>query len=549
MRYTLAASVLWLAISAALMIYDRIETGLMLEQIRTSKQGSHRTWDALEAEVRDRSNRELLLHVGLWVAVQCGLLIVSLQMAQRIRERRAVRAQLQMATARLEAIVHQPALGYVRVNRDGRIVEANAPWLAMHGFERSEDAMGTEYSVDCAGGSLPQSSSLVEAVIHGQIPPLGEAKHAWPDGSVTHHAYSLHPIGTNGTSTGLEGFVIDITGRKLADDARKESEQKYRTLFENHIAGFALHEMIFNADGEAVDYRFLEVNPAFERILGLPSSAVVGRCVRDVFPSIEEEWIARYGSVVTTGVPVHFEMELRIEHRFFEVQAFRPAPGQFATVFLDVTDRHTTHESLRRSLEEKTDLVQELHHRVKNNLQVLSSLINLHLPHLSDVRAREMLQTYQRRIRSIALVHEAVYHANDFSRVDLREFVHMVARDHQRTVPGPVVTWTIHAETAFLPLELAIPWGMIVSELVVNAVHHAFQGRTAGEVIITLREDETCVEIVVEDNGVGFTVPGRREMDSRMGLALVDMLTEQLQGDCEIVAHGGTRCRLRVPRR
>ncbi len=121
--------------------------------------------------------------------------------------------------------------------------------------------------------------------------------------------------------------------------AYRKVEQEYQTLFHQMLDGFALHEIILDSAGTPVDYRFLAVNPAFERLTGLKATDIVGRTVLEVLSDTEQHWIEKYGQVALTGVPIHFESYSEALHRHFEVAAFRPAPMQFACLFADITDR------------------------------------------------------------------------------------------------------------------------------------------------------------------------------------------------------------------
>ena len=141
----------------------------------------------------------------------------------------------------------------------------------------------------------------------------------------------------------------DVTDRKRAEAALQESEERYRGLFESMNEGFALHELLYDESGEPCDYRFLDVNPAFERLTGLKRQDVVGKTVIEVLPGTEPDWIKRYGEVALTGTPAHFESRSSVLGRDYEVFAYRPAPGQFAVIFLDITDRMKAEEELRRA--------------------------------------------------------------------------------------------------------------------------------------------------------------------------------------------------------
>ena len=168
------------------------------------------------------------------------------------------------------------------------------------------------------------------------------------DGDVVHQTRDGKPISVSARlqlTPGDDGIVRvleanrDITARKQGEQALHESTERYRSLFHNLSEGFALHEMLFDDHGRPSDYRFLEVNPMFERMTGLSKERVIGRTLLEVMPGTETLWIEKYGQVATTGEPMHFESHARELGRDYEVIAFRPKPGHFATLFLDITGR------------------------------------------------------------------------------------------------------------------------------------------------------------------------------------------------------------------
>jgi PAS domain S-box-containing protein len=146
---------------------------------------------------------------------------------------------------------------------------------------------------------------------------------------------------------GLIKVMRDQTERQQAEKALREGEARWRGVFERMHEGFALCEMVYDADGTAIDFRYLEANAAWERLTGLPVAATVGRLASDIFPGIEEFWLRTYARVVETGEPVHFEQRLGPMERWFEVLAYRTEPGCFAALFLDVTERRRADMALR----------------------------------------------------------------------------------------------------------------------------------------------------------------------------------------------------------
>jgi two-component system NtrC family sensor kinase len=165
----------------------------------------------------------------------------------------------------------------------------------------------------------------------------------------------------NGRVAGAIESVRDITDRKRIEASLAASERKYRQLFENMTAGFALHEMIFDEDGKASDYRFLEANPAFERLTGIPVASIIGKTVREVIPGIEHAWIDVYGRVAATGEPLSYQDYAQAIGRHFDCWAFSPERGQVAVVFTDITARRIAEEARENSERRMTELLESVH--------------------------------------------------------------------------------------------------------------------------------------------------------------------------------------------
>ncbi|MBF0553014.1 MAG: PAS domain S-box protein, partial [Nitrospirae bacterium] len=185
-------------------------------------------------------------------------------------------------------------------------------------------------------------------------------------------------------------------------------------------------------------------------------------------------------------------------------------PGQIAGasfIVRDITQRVNLIESLRKSLDDKTLLLQEIHHRVKNNMQIISSLIYLQSGQITDERLVEMFTEMQNRIKSMALIHEKLYQTRDLSKIDFRDYVHTLAENIRASYTRwDYLTIDIDMADIFLNIETAIPCGLIINELISNSLKYAFvNGQANALVSISLRlaEDGGC-ELSVRDNGCGI---------------------------------------------
>ncbi len=199
---------------------------------------------------------------------------------------------------------------------------------------------------------LPQSEADVHAALRGEKDFHTEFRVIWPDGTIRHMQGSaaVHRDET-GKPIRMVGVNWDVTERVLAREKLQQSEEKYRTLFENINEGFALHEVLVDQDGVPCDYRFLEINPAFESMTKLDRNDVIGKTVREVFPWIEDDpadWIGRYGQVALTGESIHFDDYSEPIERWYQVNAFSPQKGQFATTFTDISERKAAEQEILR---------------------------------------------------------------------------------------------------------------------------------------------------------------------------------------------------------
>jgi two-component sensor histidine kinase len=224
----------------------------------------------------------------------------------------------------------------------------------------------------------------------------------------------------------------------------------------------------------------------------------------------------------------------------------RNAAGEVTTAVIvmdDISERKQAEERVKASLHEKEVLLKEIHHRVKNNLQVISSLVSLQAGGSRDETIRQVLNEVSYRVRSMALVHEKLYQSSDLAHIDfadyLRSLLSFIWRAHGSGASG--VRLKLELEPVALPVDTAVPCGLIVNELAGNALKHAFTGRKQGEVTVSLRKRaEGGIRLGVADNGNGLPAGLDWREAKSLGLKLVQMLAGQLDAAVEVESRQGT---------
>ncbi|MER2541474.1 MAG: histidine kinase dimerization/phosphoacceptor domain -containing protein [Azonexus sp.] len=213
---------------------------------------------------------------------------------------------------------------------------------------------------------------------------------------------------------------------------------------------------------------------------------------------------------------------------------------------IDITERQRAQQRLEDALREKTVLLNEVHHRVKNNLQVITSLLNLQADHAADPRLRAMLAESCGRVKAMALTHQLLYEHKDFSRLDLGEYLerlmHSIRATYRGTGERIKLRLLLPAKSVPLDLERTIPCGLLLNELVTNSYKHAFPGERCGEILIELSEDgDGLVRFSIADDGIGLQPESELASHASLGLQLVPLLVEQLHGTLEIMRENGTQ--------
>ena len=235
---------------------------------------------------------------------------------------------------------------------------------------------------------------------------------------------------------------------------------------------------------------------------------------------------------------LNYELERRVAARTIELTELNQ------DLLDEIGARKLAEEQVVASLHEKEVLLKEIHHRVKNNMQVISSLLNLQSGYVADQQTLEIFEDSQNRVRSMALVHEKLYRSENLAQIDFGDYVQELTSYLFRSQNGQQrsITLKVQADVIFLDIDAAVPCGLIISELVSNSLKHAFPNGQSGEIVVDMCNSiDQQITLVVRDNGIGFPPElDFRETDS-LGLQLINTLVGQLGGTVELdSSHGST---------
>ena len=396
--------------------------------------------------------------------------------------------------------------------------------------------------------------------------PLGEVWSYWPDqinapqnqneeiiitekGEPRIYDVRISPLKDwRGTLVSQAVVLRDITDRKKAEELLHESEEKFRTIFEN-----ANDEIIY-MDRHGV---ILDVNGKAQEMFGCKSEELIGKTFVELDFFDTEEALNRFREMIDNPHPeslVELELNRKGSKIFVEVSTrLIKRNGRVEgvlSILRDVTERKKAEEKIKASLEEKEILLREIHHRVKNNLQVISSLLNLQSGYMRDRTYADMLKESQNRIQSMALIHEKLYQSTDLANIDVRGYIQqLVCRLFDSYGIGAhKATFFIEVDNVSLGVDAAIPCGLIINELVSNCLKHAFPGDRKGEISVALHAHEGNIELTIADNGVGIPENLNFGNLNSLGLHLVTILVEdQLNGTIALTRDKGTEFRVRFP--
>jgi PAS domain S-box-containing protein len=356
------------------------------------------------------------------------------------------------------------------------------------------------------------------------------------DGSYKWLAWSMAPFLPEGLAFGV---ARDRTKQVSDELALRESRDRLAAMLESTTDAF------FAVD---CDWRLTCVNTLAERLWNRTRAELLGNRLWDVFPeAIGGPFYQLYHEVMRTGEPGHIEEFYPPFQRWFEVHVY-PSPEGLSVYFRDITERRQAEAQMKRALKDNEVLLREVHHRVKNNLQVICSLLRLQARYTQDDSLLQVLRDCRERVYAMALLHDQLHRARDLSSVDLSEYLKNVASSLfcSYGVDSARIELRLHLQNITVAFDTAIPCGLIVHELVSNSLRHAFPDGAGGRVSLNLRaRTGGRVELTIADDGIGCHECTGGTSGKSLGLRLVTLLAEQMEAGVERSTTEGTQYRIR----
>ncbi len=465
-----------------------------------------------------------------------------------LTERKKTEEKLRQSEEWLKAIFEASRDG-ILVEDNEHIVYVNRSYASLLGYDNPEDLIGKHMSFTLPPDEAKRLAEFGKRRFRGEdAPSVYESKGKRKDNSLIDLEASVSQS-IIADKVYITTMVRDIAERKSIESARRESEDRFRQITETIREVFWMTETDKN--------QMIYISPGYEEVWGRTRQSLYANplsWVDNIYGEDRERVLTAALTKQAQGIYneqyriVRSDGEIRwIQDRAFPVRDEAGEVYRIAGIADDITERKLAEEQIKASLKEKEVLLKEIHHRVKNNLQIISSLLKMQSRNVKDEQAQAIFNDSQNRVRSMALIHEKLYQSENLAEIDFAGYARSLAINLFRSygISEEVVTLRLDVENVLLGVDTAIPCGLILNELVSNSLKYAFPSNRKGEILIHLYKDAgDKYTLVVGDNGVGIP----KDLDYRntesMGLQLVNTLSEQLEGNLELHNSGGTRFEL-----
>ena len=545
---------------------------------------------------------ELVPLIPVALAFTCPVQLerANVALQKEISDRKQIEAELFKEKEFLKVLLENLEAGIAACDAQGILTVFNQASREYHGLPEQPlppEQWGQHYNLYLPDGKTPMQKEDIplfrawcgESVSNQEVaivPKHGKARTVTANGRAIYDA--------QGQKLGAVVILHDITERKQAELALRQSEEKNRLLNVelerrvNQRTAALMSSMQKLADEVAhrqQAQKSLQQSEEFLRrlvtssvdcikVLDLQGNLLYmnagGRSlleIDDFLPLLNTQWLDFWQGTDRQAADCAIEQALAggvgkfqgycptmkgkpksWESVITPIMDTEGKPEKLLAISRDITERKQVEAQIKASLTEKEVLLKEIHHRVKNNLQIISSLLNLQSSSIEDSRILEILNSCENRVLSMAIVHEQLYHSSNLAQLDFAAYLEDLTSNLliSYNINPDAIKLSINVDKFLIDVDTAIPIGLIVTELVTNALKYAFPTGRAGEIKINFQAEEQLI-LSISDDGVGFPEDFDWRNTDSLGLQIVDALTNQLQASIELDQSNGTEFKIKIP--
>ncbi|MBL7095983.1 PAS domain S-box protein [candidate division KSB1 bacterium] len=519
---------------SAAKIYKVLKEELALEKSGKADPGRSRT---LEIEMRHKNGSTVPVEITVsFLRDKAGAATGLIGVNRNITERKQAEKEL----TKLSTAVKQSPSVIAITDTEGNLEYVNPKFTELTGYNL-EEAIGQNPRVLKSGEQADEIyKELWETISSGKI-WRGEFHNKKKSGELFWEFASISPIfNKQGKIINYIKVAEDITDRKKAEQELKESEEKYRMIVENAHDGIEITQndrMIFfnNQFAQMLGYKREELKEVkFSKIFSEQAKKELYQRQKKreqgntLPPYYETTFVKKDGTVINVGVK-------------YEIIDYKGEQATFS-IIRDITESKQAKDQIQNDLKEKTILLSEVHHRVKNSLQLVASLLQLQSREITEKHILDLFQQSRNRIKMMAGVYEKLYQSKNFASIDYKEYLEDVLNNLYRSSNiSHRVSLKLEIKNVVLGLDDATPVALIINELFTNSLKHAFPGERKGkiEIYFNLLDEETY-QLIYRDNGVGLSGEVDLETTRTLGLRLIYNLAKQINGEASLEQNGWT---------
>lgn len=447
---------------------------------------------------------------------------------QDITEEKRSKRKLEKSEQHFKSLFERNPDAVYSFDKDGNFIEANKSLEKLTGYS-IEELKNLKFEPLVAQDDRERVWKRFKKASEGK-PQTYEASGVHKNGQTFYVQVTNLPIYVDGEIVGVFGIAHDITERKKAQQKLKDSEERWQQLVEQNPQPVQI------VQGGTIEF----INQAGAEYYGASSpDELIGKSILDfTHPEYKENIVQRKSTLEnykSVDPHEHKIVLLNGKERFIEAHSIPITykdKNAIQTVIHDITDLKEKQEVIGKSLKEKEILLREIHHRVKNNLAVISSMLELQVMQSTDESATNALRDSQLRIRSIAMIHEKLYQNESLHDISFDTYLKELVQTIQHTYASSEknIKTSFDLDLISLDIEQVIPCSLIVNEVIVNSFKHAFSGNTDGHLHISMDFENGTITLLITDNGRGFPENFNIDEQQSLGMTLIQALTSQLDG-------------------